>query len=72
MDMRTLASDREGSSLTRSPGKQSNILLGWLLELGEIDGSHNMKWKCQNYHGRWQKVRPKDSEKQACWSGYTV
>lgn len=40
MDMAPFSSDRQPNSLTRTQGKESNRLLGWLLELGEIDGSH--------------------------------
>lgn len=41
--MGTLTVGTECNTLTRTPGKSSNILLGWPFKLGEIDGSHSMK-----------------------------
>lgn len=58
MDMGTLPVGRGCNTLTRTPGKQSNMLLGWLLELGGIDGSHYMK-EMPKCHGRWQKAGPR-------------
>lgn len=60
----------ECNTLIRTPGKSSNVLLGWPLELGEIDGSHSMKkipkvpWKVAE--GKTVRLREADT-----WSGYT-
>lgn len=56
---------RECNTLTRTPGKSSNILLGWPLELGEIDGSHSMK-KIPKLPWKMAEGKTVDSEKQTC------
>lgn len=71
MDMGTLPVGRECNTLTRTPGKQSNMLLGWLLELGGINGSHYMK-EMPDVPWKMAEGRTKDSEKQAHWSGYSL
>lgn len=71
MDMGTLPVGREWNTLTRTPGKQSNMLLGWLLELGGINGSHYMK-EMPDVPWKMAEGRTKGSEKQAHWSGYSL
>ena len=71
MDTGTLPVGRECNTLTKTPGKQSNMLLGWLLELGEIDGLHYMK-EMPEVPWEMAEGRTKDSEKQVYWSGYSM
>lgn len=71
MDMGTSSHDTECNTQARTSGKQSNVLLAGLFEIGEIDGSL-LQMKISGYLGRWPKVGPKGSEKQACWSGPTI